>query len=146
RNDVWQFVLGLSRLPHLLDLDLRGMIAAGNVSQRRIAELVDRYGRDKIAADIDRIVAHSERKLRARLDPMPDGVFRAVDYLEHDGHENRLYRVSVTVTKKGDSLTLDFTESSDQAPGFINATKAGLRGAVVGALFPSLAFDIPWNE
>ena len=95
---------------------------------------------------MDRIVAHSEKKLRERLAAMPDGIFRAVDYLEHDGHEDRLYRVSVAVTKKGDTLTLDFTGSSDQAPGFVNTTKSGLRGAVVGALFPSLGFDIPWNE
>jgi N-methylhydantoinase B len=146
RQDVWQFVLSLSRLPHLLDLDMRGMVAAGNVSQRRFAELLTRYGRETVDAAMDRVIAHSEKKLRERLAAMPDGVFRAQDYLEHDGHENRLYRVSVAVTKKGDTLTLDFSDSSDQAPGFVNATKAGLRGAVVGALFPSLAFDIPWNE
>ena len=146
REDVWQFVLSLSRLPHLLDLDLRGMVAAGNVSQRRIAELLDRYGAEAVAAAMNRMIRYSEQKLRERLGAMPDGVFRAVDFLEHDGHEDRLYRVSVSITKKGDSLVLDFTQSSDQAPGFVNATKAGLRGAVVGALFPSLAFDIPWNE
>ena len=146
REDVWQFVLSLSRLPHLLDLDLRGMVAAGNVSQRRIAELLDRYGAQVVAAAMNRMIGYSERKLRERLREMPDGIFRAIDFLEHDGHADRLYRVSVSVTKKGDTLVLDFSDSSDQAPGFVNATKAGLRGAVVGALFPSLAFDIPWNE
>jgi len=146
REDVWQFVLDLTRLPHLFDLDLRGMVAAGNVSQRRMSALYDRYGVDVVQAAMARMIAYSEQKLRERLKAMPDGVFRAVDFLEHDGHEDRLYRIAVTVTKKGDSLTLDFTESSDQAPGFVNATRAGLRGAVVGALFPSLAYDIPWNE
>jgi len=146
REDVWQFVLSLSRLPQLLDLDLRGMVAAGHVSQRRIGELLDRYGVEVVEAAMNRMIRYSEQKLRERLAAMPDGVFRAVDFLEHDGHEDRLYRVGVAVTKKGDRLLLDFSESSDQAPGFVNATKAGLRGAVVGGLFPSLAFDIPWNE
>jgi len=146
REDVWQFVLSLSRLPHLLDLDLRGMVAAGNVSQRRMIELLERYGAGTVAAAMNRMIGHSEEKLRQRLRAMPDGIFRAVDYLEHDGHEDRLYRVAVEITKKGDTLVLDFSASSDQAPGFVNATKAGLRGAVVGAMFPSLAFDIPWNE
>ena len=36
REDVWRFVLSLSRLPHLLDLDMRGMVAAGHVSQKRM--------------------------------------------------------------------------------------------------------------
>ena len=146
REDVWQFILSLSRLPHLLDLDLRGMVAAGHVSQKRIIELLDRYGRPTVSAAMAFMVRHSEQKLRARLAAMPDGVFRAQDWLEHDGHANRLYRVSVAVTKRGDTLLLDFTDSSDQAPGFVNCTRAGLRGAVVGAMFPSLGFDIPWNE
>ena len=146
REDVWQFVLSLSRLPHLLDLDLRGMVAAGNVSQRRISELMDRYGAGVVDAAMNRMIEYSEQKLRERLAAMPDGIFRAVDFLEHDGHADRLYRVCIAITKKGDSMVLDFTESSDQAPGFVNATKAGLRGAVVGGLFPSLGYDIPWNE
>jgi N-methylhydantoinase B len=146
REDVWQFVLSLSRLPHLLDLDLRGMVAAGHVSQKRIAELMGRYGVEVVEGAMQQMIRYSEQKLRERLAAMPDGVFRAVDFLEHDGHADRLYRVGVAVTKKGESLVLDFSGSSDQAPGFVNSTKAGLRGAVVGGLFPSLAFDIPWNE
>jgi N-methylhydantoinase B len=146
REDVWQFVLSLSRLPHLLDLDMRGMVAAGHISQRRIGELLDRYGAGVVETAMNRMIQYSEQKLRERLAAMPDGVFRAVDFLEHDGHADRLYRVCVAITKEGDSMVLDFSESSDQAPGFVNATKAGLRGAVVGGLFPSLGFDIPWNE
>jgi N-methylhydantoinase B len=122
------------------------MVAAGHVSQKRILALLERYGRETVQAAMAHMVQVSERNLRALLSSMPDGVFRAVDFLEHDGHENRLYRVAVAVTKRGDGLTLDFSESSDQAPGFVNATRAGLRGAVVGALFPSLGFEIPWNE
>lgn len=146
REDVWQFVLSLSRLPHLLDLDMRGMVAAGHVSQKRIGELLGRYGVETVQAAMAQMIGYSEQKLRERLRSLPDGVFRAVDFLEHDGHADRLYRVSVTLTKKDDTLVIDFSDSSDQAPGFVNATKAGLRGAVVGGMFPSLAFDIPWNE
>jgi N-methylhydantoinase B len=146
REDVWQFILSLSRLPHLLDLDLRGMVAAGHVSQLRVVQLIDRYGAAVVQAAMAFMVRHSAAKLRRRLTELPDGIWRAVDFLEHDGHANRLYRVAVTVTKVGDHLTLDFSDSSDQAPGFVNCTRAGLRGAVVGAMFPSLGFDIPWNE
>ena len=146
REDVWRFILSLSRLPHLLDLDLRGMVAAGHVSQLRVASLLDRYGAATVQAAMAHMVAVSEQRLRARLASLPDGVFRAVDFLEHDGHANRLYRIEVAIAKRGDALTLDFSGSSDQAPGFVNATRAGLRGAVVGALFPALGYDIPWNE
>ena len=146
REDVWQFVLSLTRLPHLLDLDMRGMVAAGHVSQKRITEILDRYGTEVLEATMMRMLDYSEKKLRERLNAMPDGRFRAVDFLEHDGHEDRLYRICLTLTKLGDSIELDFTNSSDQAPGFVNCTRAGLRAGVIGALFPSIAYDIPWNQ
>src|SRR5260370_28582632 len=50
------------------------------------------------------------------------------------------------MTKRGNSLLLDFSGSSSQAPGFINATRSGLYGGIAGALIPTLGFDIPWNE
>ncbi|MFH1950239.1 MAG: hydantoinase B/oxoprolinase family protein [Pseudomonadota bacterium] len=146
REDVWRFIMDLTRLPHLLDLDLRGMIAAGHVSQQRVTELLDRFGVEVLEATMIRMLDYSEEKLRARLRQTPDGRFRAVDFLEHDGHADRLYRIALTLTKKDDGLELDFTGSSEQAPGFVNCTRAGLRGGVMGGLFPSIAYDIPWNE
>lgn len=146
REDIWRFLLELTRLPHFLDLDLRGMLAAAHVSARRIADLMARYGVDVVQETMREMVTRSEERLRERLLGMADGRFYAVDYLEHDGHEDVLYKISVTVVKKGDSLSLDLTDCSDQAPGFINSTRAGVRGGVVGALFPSLGYDIPWNE
>ena len=146
REDVWRFILSLSRLPHLLDLDMRGMVAAGHVSQTRITELMKRYGATTVQDAMDQMIAFSELKMRERLRSLPDGIFEAIDFLEHDGHANRLYKIAVRLTKTGDQLTIDFSDSSDQAPGFVNATRAGLRGAVVGGMFPALAFDIPWNE
>src|SRR5207302_9807430 len=46
----------------------------------------------------------------------------------------------------GDSLILAFGGSSPQAPGFVNATRAGLRGGVAGAVLPMLGFGTAWNE
>jgi N-methylhydantoinase B len=91
-------------------------------------------------------IDNSERLLRERLRRIPDGVYRARDYLDHDGHANRLYQVEVAAIKKGDTLTFDMTGSSPQAPGFINCTRSGLRGALFAGFLPILAPDIRWNE
>ena len=84
--------------------------------------------------------------MRARLRELPDGEFHACDFLEHDGHSNVLYKLDVRVSKRGDEMTLDFSGSSPQAPGFINCTRSGLHGAVTGSVMPTLAFDMQWNE
>ena len=146
RQDLWRMIMGMTRLPHMLGLDLKAMIAANNVAARRLVELMDRYGGDTVDTIMREEIASSERQVRQILSALPDGVFRARDYIEHDGHENVLYRVCVTATKKGDRLTLDMTGTSPQAPGFINCTASGMRGAAFSGLLPILAPRIRWNE
>ncbi|WP_374788892.1 hydantoinase B/oxoprolinase family protein [Brucella oryzae] len=146
RQDLWQMIMGMTRLPHVLGLDLKAMIAANNVAVRRLVELMDRYGGDVVDTIMREEIASSERQVRQVLSSLPDGVFRARDYIEHDGHDNVLYQVCVTATKKGDRLTLDMTGTSPQAPGFINCTASGMRGAALTGLLPILAPRIRWNE
>ncbi len=146
REDFLDVVLTASRLPAQLGLDIRAFMATINVAQDRITSLCERYGAATIAAVMRRMIAASETRLRARLRELPDGVFRAVDFLEHDGHDNHLFKIDLKLTKKDDRLSFDFSGSSKQARGFINCTRSGLEGGVAGALLPMLAYDIPWND
>jgi N-methylhydantoinase B len=146
REDIWQMIMGMTRLPHVVGLDFKAMIAANNVAARRLRQLMERYS----AATVERVmhteIDTSEKRLRERLARIPDGVYRARDFLDHDGHANRLYQIEIAAIKRGDRLTLDMTGSSPQAPGFINCTRSGLRGALFAGFLPILAPDIRWNE
>jgi N-methylhydantoinase B len=146
REDIWQMIMGMTRLPHVVGLDFKAMIAANNVASRRFHELMQRYGVDTINRVMSIEIDTSERRLRERLKRIPDGIYRARDFLDHDGHANRLYQVEVAAHKRGDELILDMEGSSPQAPGFINCTRSGLRGALFTGLLPILAADIRWNE
>jgi N-methylhydantoinase B len=146
REDVLEMILTASRLPASLGLDIRAFIATLNVASERLHALFTRYGADVVSDIMFRMIDETERETRLRLADMPDGRVHVRDFLEHDGHENRLYAVDLVATKKGDSLVLDFSGSSPQAPGFINATRSGLRGGVTGALIPTLGFGLSWNE
>jgi N-methylhydantoinase B len=146
RTDVWAMITGMSRLPTNLSLDLKGMIAANHVGVRRLKETIDQYGRDTVLSVMDSVIELSEQRLRNRLRELPDGKFRAQRFLDHDGKQNKLYRVHVTMTKQGDNLTFDFSESSPQAPGFVNTTRTGLLAGVYSALLPIVGYDIPWND
>jgi len=146
REDLWRMILGMSRLPTLLGLDLKAMMAANNVAIKRLAEIMDRYSQDTVIDVMHADIDNSERLFRDRLASMPDGVFRALDFIEHDGHQDNLYDIAVTVTKTGDQLIVDFEGSSPQTPGFINSTYSGLKGSVFTAVLPILAPDIRWNQ
>ena len=146
RDDVLEMIVTASRLPGALGLDIRAFIATLNVARARVTDLVTRYGADTVTAAIARMIATTETRMRERLRALPDGVFHASDYLEHDGHTNQLYKLDVRLEKRGDAITLDFSGSSPQAPGFINCTRSGLAGAVSGSVLPTLAYDMQWNE
>lgn len=146
RSDLWSMLMGMTRMPTTVGLDFKAMIAANNVAASRLQELFGRYGLDTVLQVMTHELEHSEREMRQVLRELPDGVFRAVDWIEHDGHENKLYQFRLTMTKTGDELEFDFTGTSAQAPGFINCTYSGLVAGVFTALLPTLAPSLRWNE
>ena len=146
REDVLEMIVTASRLPDALGLDIRAFIATINVARSRVAEVVARYGVGVVEAAMRRMIESSETKMRARLRELPDGEFHNCDFIEHDGHNNALYKIDVQITKRGDKLRLDYSGSSKQAPGFINATRAGLMGGACGSVLTTLAWDIQWNQ
>ena len=95
---------------------------------------------------MDGAIDLSEKAVRARLRELPDGIYRAQIFLDHDGVQNKLYRIHVEMTKTDDQLTLDFTKSADQAPRFMNCTESGLLAGIRAGMLPILAYDLPWNE
>ena len=146
REDVLEMITTASRLPDALGLDIRAFIATINVARNRVGDLVARYGAEVIVQAMQRMIESSEARTRARLAELPDGEFRACDFLEHDGHSNVLYKVDVKLTKRGERMTLDYSGSSKQSPGFVNATRAGLMGGACGSVLTTLGWDIQWNE
>jgi N-methylhydantoinase B len=58
--------------------------------------------------------------LRARLSELPDGQWQSRQYLEVKGEA---YKVLLTMSKIGDTLTFDFTGSSPQSKYGVNCSK-----------------------
>ena len=141
RPDVERGYLRRTRLPHLVGLDLKAMIAGCNVGVARVRDLAERYGTDVVLAAIEGINVATAARFRARLAELPDGTWTHRGYIEYD----EVYPVVVEMTKKGDSLTFDFTGSADQAGAVINCTRPACVGAVVAAVLPYLCYDMAWS-
>ena len=141
RPDVERGYLRRTRLPHLVGLDLKAMIAGCNVGVARVQDLAERYGTDVVLAAIEGINVATAARFRARLRELPDGTWSHRGYIEYD----EVYPVVVEMTKKGDSLTFDFTRSADQAGAVINCTRPACVGAVVAAVLPYLCYDMAWS-
>jgi len=106
--------------------DLRAQLAANRLAERRISELCERRGRDRVLAAMAELYAYSERRMRAGIDALPDGQFQAEDFLEAiDGD----LTVRATVTIEGESIAIDFAGTSAQHDGNLNCPLSVTRSA-----------------
>jgi len=147
RRDIERGYLIRSRTPQLNALDLAGQIAANRASVAAIQALCRRYGADAVVEAMARLLDAAEAQLRARLASLPDGRWRHVAYLEHGApqpDDSDVYAVRLTATKRGESLELDFSSSSAQAPGSINAAYPALVSFTVAAVLVHLCGDLLW--
>jgi N-methylhydantoinase B len=107
--------------------DLRAQLAAHRLAERRLDEMCDRRGQERVERAMDELYDYSERRVRAAVARLPDGRFEAADVLEGiDGTELEL-RVAVTVD--GDELELDFAGTTAQHEGNLNCPLAVTRSA-----------------
>jgi N-methylhydantoinase B len=143
RHDVWDTILNMVRNSEMVALDLRSMIACNNVARQRMQALIDKYSTQTVDQVCTTLITQSEARLRERLRELPDGRWQSRQYLEVKGE---IYKVLLTLIKKEDTLTFDFTGSSPQSKYSINCSKWGALGGLFAPLFPLVCYDIVWNE
>jgi N-methylhydantoinase B len=119
------------RQPEQRRADLRAQLAAGRVGARRLAELYRRVGDDKLTEAFTEVLDYAERRTRACLEELEDGVRAAHDVLE--GRDGDL-EIVLEATVEGDRLRLDFTGTAPQHRGNLNCPIAVTRSACYFAI------------
>ncbi len=145
-TDLVRLITANVRTPEERMGDLRAQKAANETGRRRFLEVVDRYGWDTIWAAIDRIMDYSERRMRAEVSLLPDGVYAYQDYLDGDGISAGRTRIRAVVTIEGTGISIDFSGSSPQVEGPVNAVYAVTASATYYTLRALTDPDIPPNE
>ncbi len=128
------------RQPQQRRADLRAQVAAATAGARRLAELERREGGDRVDEAFAAVLDYSERRTRACLAALEDGVRRSRDVLE--AREGDLELV-LEATVEGDRLRLDFTGSAAQHEGNLNCPLAVTRSACYFGLRVLTDPDIP---
>jgi len=120
-RDIERIIAANSRTPELVLGDIRGQLGADRLGEKRLGELIGKYGEDKILACWDRLFAISEQRLRQTFAEWKDGRFEAERFVDDDGIDlNTPVRIHVAVEKSGDRLHFDFSGSADQTKGPAN--------------------------
>ncbi len=134
-GDIERIIGANSRTPELVLGDIRGQLGADRLGERRLNELVGKFGKHKIAACFDRLLDMSEETLRAAIAEWRDGRFEAERFVDDDGIElEKPVRIHALVDKTGDALHFDFSGSADQTKGPANIRPPLVQAACAYAL------------
>lgn len=146
REDLWELLLINSRTPELLDGDLLAMIGSTQIGGERVAALVDELGAGPYLQYLDGVLDHADRRMRAAVREMPDGVYYGEDISDNDCFVQRDIAIRVKVTITGEEIELDFSESDPQIDGFKNSSLANTYSSTYLALSSFFDTSIPRNE
>jgi N-methylhydantoinase B/oxoprolinase/acetone carboxylase alpha subunit len=133
-----------SRAPAERGGDLAAQEGANRVGAQRLADLVA-GGRDRV---FDEVLAYGERRMRAALTELPDGVHDVADVLDSTGpgaSQQSPVTIRLRLSVQGDQATFDFTGTDDQQPGNVNAVAAVTTSAVAWAVRSVADPTIPAN-
>ena len=111
--------------------DLAAQMAAHRVGERRLGEIVGRYGLEDTLRYASGLLAYAERLTRAAIRRIPEGVYVFADEMDDDGNPGAQHlevgsgpRIQVRVTVDGGEMTVDFAGSSPAVAGPLNAVRA----------------------
>ncbi|TDK48931.1 hydantoinase B/oxoprolinase family protein [Antarcticimicrobium luteum] len=114
--------------------DVKAQAAALLVGEARLNELMDRYGDATVTEAIAELRRRAATQMRAFIADIPEGSYPATAWIDSDGVVNEPLKIALTVTRKGDALTFDFTGSSAPCAGPMNSVRATTLSAVYLAM------------
>ena len=144
-RDVWDMVLANVRTPEEREGDLAAMLGANRTGERRLMEVVSKYGVAEVNRYVTEILNYSEKMTRHAIAAIPDGSYEAEDFLDNDGVRERPVGVRVKIQIRGDKAVIDFSKSDAQAEGSINAVYAITASAVFYVFRTIVGVAIPAN-
>ena len=125
-RDIFSIIADNVRFPESSLGDLRAQIAACRIGERRLGEILDRYGLEVFRDCVRTIWDQSEALARREIAKIPSGVYRAEALFDSDGIDlNRPVALKVKIEVSGEEMTIDFSEISDQVTGSINSGESG---------------------
>jgi N-methylhydantoinase B len=142
-DQAMRLILANVRTPREREGDLTAQIAANRTGERRLHQIVQRYGERETRAYARHLQDYSERMVRSLVKQLPAGTYSAEDFLDDDGIGNLPVRIRATITVGGGSLLVDFSGTDPQVSGSINAVYAITTSAVYYLVRALISESIP---
>ena len=146
QQDIMNIILANVRTPEEREGDLMAQVMSNRRGENRLRELAKRYGLGRVKASATKLLDYTERVTRAMLRELPNGIYTFEDFLDNDGITADPVRIAVTLRISGDEAIVDFTGSSPQVPGSVNANYAIAVSAAMYCFRCLIDADVPYND
>jgi N-methylhydantoinase B len=131
------------RMPDQVLGDLRAQMAACRAGEQGYLALLERYGDETVAAYGDALQDYAEALARAAFSDIPDGVYEFTDHIDGLGEDPLPIEFRLKLTVAGSEVTADWTGTSPQVKGGINAPLSFCKSNVHAALRSIMPGDMP---
>ena len=143
-EEILSIILSNIRIADQRIGDIKAQAAALMVGERRLTELLDRYGRNTVERAIAELRDRAERQMRAKIAQIPDGTYEGAAFVDSDGVVDEPLKIAMKITKRDSELTFDMSGSSPPCLGPMNSVIATTRSSIYLAIkhiFP----EVPIN-
>jgi N-methylhydantoinase B len=130
RPDIVDIISANSRLPLSVYGDLNGQRAALVLGEKRLKELIVRYGAATLRDVFIELRNRAAQQMRAYIAALPDGRYEAEDYLDNDGIVDVPLKIKLAAIIAGDTMTLDFSGSAAACAGPVNISRATTEASI----------------
>ena len=146
-KEIEAIITANSRTPGVVIGDLRGQVGAARLGERRMTELMERYGKETLLDSTELLSAYTENRVRQAIASWPDGESEGESFVDNDGIDlNRPIRIHVKVSKTGKRIHFDFNGCSDQTTGPANIRPPLVRAACAYCLVAMVDPFLPINQ
>ncbi|MDI3487146.1 MAG: hypothetical protein PWQ50_2366, partial [Methanolobus sp.] len=120
--------------------DLKAQVAANEKGVRELLKLVEHFSMETVQAYMQHVMNNAEESVRRVIEILKDGEYS----LAFD--DGTIVSVKVSIDHENREVHIDFTGTSGQHPGNLNAPVAVCKAAVLYVFRSLVDRDIPLNE
>ena len=142
-----RFIAANVRMPDATIGDINAQFAANLIGAKRLSTLAERYGPEQLTQAMDETLDYSERRMRAAIAKLPDGVYVAEAALDDDGLGDRAIVIRAQVKIEGEVIHISFDGTDGQVATNLNCPFASTSAAAIACAKSVLTDpDIPFND
>ena len=139
-------IIANSRDPQERLGDIEAQLAAHRIGESRLRDMMIDHGVEHTQEHAGALLDYSRKMTEAVVARVPDGVYSFEDAMEGDGQREFEIPIQVTVTVRGEEMTVDFSGSAPQVMGNVNAVSAIVESATWYCARLLADEDVPVNH